>query len=163
MARKPTQTPDHPAYTAMLAAAASLGWPERFGRDLTVHDRQDARRHPGAQPFAWVVGPSGTYLVWATLPEPRHHRTGTDVLCASAGEAVNGLDGACRWFWWDGSALVPSTLAEVTDRLLDFEEQARRIGVDPATGALRAESSPGCSRPCGKCPQPGSRPCLASE
>lgn len=142
MARKTLPpTTDHPAYAAMCAVAQALGWPERFARDLTHWDREELTHWHPAKPFAWVVGANGTHIVWTDRTADERRRNPTGLLCEAAQEAVCSLDGRARWFWWDGARLIASCLEDSTDRLVDFDEQARRGGIDTRTGALKTAAA----------------------
>lgn len=62
---------DPPAYVAILQTARALGWPTRFVRDLTHHDRLWVSRLASGKPFLWAVHEAGTTHVprtCATVP-----------------------------------------------------------------------------------------------
>lgn len=81
------------AFDAIVEAALGRGWPKAFTRDLSTHDRQaiDTEIVDGA-PFVWLVGPSGTWLLW--------HATSVNLF-----DSIVRTHGELGVYVWDGSRL----------------------------------------------------------
>jgi hypothetical protein len=110
-------------YNALVAKADEVGWPLRFRTDLTKHDREFLKTKPIDRPFSWILREDGTSLYFPGLIDGVGHR-------ASDGARMNaessGAD-KCKFFIWDGRALIEFATAEQADaRMAEIEE---RLGV----------------------------------
>jgi len=92
------------AFYALKSEAARVGWPLRFATDLTTHDRAYLAQHDDAEPFAWVLMTDGTILTYPS----RRPIDGAGTMAHIMPRIVCHTFGAenCRWYWWDGNALI---------------------------------------------------------
>lgn len=94
-----------PGYVAVARAALALGWPTRYRRDLTLHDRCElaARVTDGqSAPFLWVVRESGTHLMHAGPCLP-----GSSAAGAILRSVLANFGGERRVYHYDGRDLRP--------------------------------------------------------
>ncbi len=95
---RPSTSPVHPGYAAIVAKAHALGLPRCDATDITILDRlQIARRQP--RQFVWLLHRCGSLL---SLPEP--HQRPLDYLHATRRLYSHALP-----FWWDSSDLVQAS------------------------------------------------------
>ena len=100
--------PDDP-YDVILAKANEIGWPLHYRNDLLVHDRDALAEHDPALPFLWGIRECGTHLIFANRLEGR----------LSAEQITQAFGRDCRWFLWDGTALVPFEVRDYDSGTLD--------------------------------------------
>ena len=95
----------HPAYRALVAAAAELGLPHQHACDITIYDHVliDRLRPPQ---LAWLLHERGSLL---SIPEPNTRPL--EYL-----HAARRLFGQALPFWWDGDRLIR---AEQIDELIE--------------------------------------------
>lgn len=107
-------------YLALVAKADEIGWPLRFRTDLTKHDRALLATKPADRPFAWILGEDGTGLYYPGVIDGVGHRASD---CARMHADAVGAD-KCKFFIWDGFALVEHpTAASADGHMAEIEEQ----------------------------------------
>lgn len=104
----------HPAFESMLAASRVLGWPLRFQRDLTHHDRLWLDRHPQLT-FLWAIRADGTHLYTPDFSDEAGN-TAEDMVTSLAQ-----LDPDTRFYGWDGVALQAFASADVAREWIDVQ------------------------------------------
>lgn len=109
-----------PHYTALAAKADEVGWPLRFRTDLTKHDRELLKTKPADRAFMWILRDSGTGLYYPGLIDGAGHRASD----RARGQAdAFGAD-RCKFFIWDGRALVEYLTADAADaRMAEIETE----------------------------------------
>lgn len=110
---------DPPAYVAMLQTARALGWPERFERDLTHHDRLWVSRLASGTPFLWAVHDSGTHAYTLDFRDGAGH-TAADMARTIAETYPDAL-----FYGWDGAALRTFSSVEVAQEWIRAAQDAK--------------------------------------
>ena len=99
----------HPAYAAIVAKAEELDLPKMFCSDLDV-DRIFISSEPTSARLLWGCRPTGTQIVRLDFPdswvdcEPGY--------CTTMFESGGRNYPDQTWFYWNGEALAPITIAE---------------------------------------------------
>lgn len=107
-------------YLALVAKADEIGWPVRFRTDLTKHDRAFLATKPVDRPFAWILRENGTSLYFPGIIDGVGHRASE---MARSNAEIFGVE-QCKFFVWDGRALVEYPTADAADaRMADIEEE----------------------------------------
>lgn len=110
------------AFEAMQRAAARVGWPREYIRDLEVHDRRWlAQGGDRGLPFGWVIYQDGTVVL-----------SPGDAGVRAAEVVEQDLRSPC-WFWWDGADLWPVTGLAEMKALLAKEASRRRDAGEAAS------------------------------
>ncbi len=108
-----------PHFAAIVAAARAKGWPESFETDVSKCDRAHLAGVDPSHPFAWGLREGGSHIIPAGpyAAEPAQYGRGLDYDGQLAVQCQADAFGETVWYFWDGIALIPCSLAEVKRRL----------------------------------------------
>lgn len=105
-----------PHYAALLAESERTGWPLAFRNDLLVHDLAFCQATSEGNPFLWVLRDSGTHVILPSAADDTFARQGW--LIPSQLERAFG---GCRFYAWDGRALIPLAGPDAASEFLRTE------------------------------------------